>query len=230
MKELVKIEKQNVITSSRIVAEYFNKRHTDVLEAVEAIISKDAELSKQNGNLGSVDFVETSYKVNGKGRKYKEYIMTHDGFMLLAMGFSGIKAHEFKREFIAEFKKMRTALQERNIARLENPAMCTAVEEHRTELGKETKFFHYSTEQNLIYLIVLGCTAKKYKELELQEGQEIRDCLSPLQIEAVEKIQKMNTTLIELGLEYKDRKKQLNAFFEKKYSDRMRIEFSQING
>ena len=56
-------------------------------------------------------FILSSYV--HKGNTYKQYIMTRDGFTLLAMGFTGAKALEFKLKFIDAFNSMETMLVER---------------------------------------------------------------------------------------------------------------------
>ena len=222
MKELVKVQNQNVVTSSRTIAEEFDKDHDKVMRDINVLISHSPKLAGEF-------FAESKYR--SRGKDYNEYVMNQDGFMLLVMGFNGKKAVVFKLEFIEAFKSMRLKLQSRNTARLENPAMTRALQDHRKEIGKDTKPFHYSNENNLVYLVVLGATAKKYREaLDIDKDDSLRDSLTPLQIDAVEKIQKMNTTLIDLGFEYKDRKKQLNDFFNKRLSEPIRIEFSEING
>lgn len=53
---------------------------------------------------------------------------------------------------------------ERQAARLEFPDMTQAILDRRTELGKQTTFFHYSNECDLINKIVTGYTAKKLRD------------------------------------------------------------------
>ena len=55
-------------------------------------------------------FIESSYKA-GTGKSYKEYLLTRDGFTLLAMGFTGSKAIEWKLKYIDAFNKMEQALK-----------------------------------------------------------------------------------------------------------------------
>jgi Rha family phage regulatory protein len=76
-----------VYASSRDVAEFFGKSHKHVLDAVRDIL--------QAAEISASWFVETFHEVSREGRgkvKYPCYEMTRDGFMLLAMGFTGQKA------------------------------------------------------------------------------------------------------------------------------------------
>lgn len=90
MKELVFVNNNNeVVTDSLMVAEQFNKRHDDVLKAVDSLIDtlKGAGIS-----LGS--FAESEYE-NDRGRKYRKFIMNREGFSNLVMSFKGKEATIF---------------------------------------------------------------------------------------------------------------------------------------
>ena len=50
-------------------------------------------------------FTESTY-TNLRGREYREVLMNRDGFTLLAMGFTGKKALEFKLAYIDQFNRM----------------------------------------------------------------------------------------------------------------------------
>lgn len=75
--ELVTVENQQVVTSSRNVADHFEKRHADVIEAIENL---KANLTENSVNKF---FIKTTYEIRGK--EYPEYIMNRDGFALLVM-------------------------------------------------------------------------------------------------------------------------------------------------
>jgi Rha family phage regulatory protein len=85
------------VTTSRNVAETFGKEHKHILEAVD-------NLTAENSTVKNM-FAEDSYK-NTRGREYRQVLMTKDGFTLLAMGFTGKKAIDFKLKYIEQFNKM----------------------------------------------------------------------------------------------------------------------------
>ena len=62
-------------------------------------------------------FVKSSYVHPQNKRTFKVYLLTHDGFSLLAMGFTGKKALEFKLKFIEAFNRMEQALATPQIER-----------------------------------------------------------------------------------------------------------------
>lgn len=57
-------------------------------------------------------FVESSYL--NRGKKYLEYLVTRDGFSLLAMGFTGTKALKWKIKYIEAFNKMEEMLRKQS--------------------------------------------------------------------------------------------------------------------
>lgn len=91
--EVIKIqahEKLGNIVSSRVVAEQLNKRHSDVLNKIKAVLNER-------------EFSFVDYK-DAKGEKRTEALLTKDGFILLCMNYQGY--NEFKRAYINEFNRM----------------------------------------------------------------------------------------------------------------------------
>lgn len=103
MNELVEIRENQVVVTSRQVAERFGKNHRDVLESIASITKAE--------NSALVFFHRSTYRVPGNFKKYPEYIMNKDGFSLLAMGFTGRKALQWKLKYIEAFNKMEEALK-----------------------------------------------------------------------------------------------------------------------
>lgn len=101
MNELINIQNQEgqLVVSSREIGEHFEKEHSKVLRAIENI--KENEPSQNWTRY----FIPSEYK-DLKGEMRKEYLMTRDGFTLLAMGFTGSKALEWKLKYIEAFNKM----------------------------------------------------------------------------------------------------------------------------
>ena len=96
------------VTSSRSVAEYFSKKHSDAVRAIDSIIAKKPEL------LASRNFAQWSEEVeigSGAKRTVTGYWMDQKGFSILAMGFTGAQALEFKCAFYDEFERMKHELE-----------------------------------------------------------------------------------------------------------------------
>ena len=93
------------VTSSLAVADFFSKRHDDVLKKIR-ILDCSPEFCARN-------FAETSILVrqpNGGTRKLPCYQITRDGFAFLAMGFTGKRAAQFKEAYINAFNQMEKLL------------------------------------------------------------------------------------------------------------------------
>jgi len=94
------------VTTSLNVAEVFGKRHDDVLKAINRVkidaASIDAEGAARN-------FADCSY-LDTQNRPRAMYQITRDGFTLLAMGFTGKPAMQFKLAYIAAFNAMEAEL------------------------------------------------------------------------------------------------------------------------
>lgn len=104
------------VTTSRVVAEQFGKQHKNVLRDIEELINQlKSELVTEDFNhpkIGEVtrtfaeeNFITTTY-MDAKGEARPMYLLTRDGFTLLAMGFTGARAVQFKVAYINAFNRM----------------------------------------------------------------------------------------------------------------------------
>lgn len=108
LENLVSLENREgkVVVSSRKVAKHFEKKHKNVIRDIETLINSDS--SKLSPLI-----IKSEYESeNSNGRKYKEYLLTKDGFTLVAMGFTGKTALEWKLKYIEAFNKMEKSLSE----------------------------------------------------------------------------------------------------------------------
>ena len=111
MKDLVfRGQNDQVITTSLLVAETFEKEHRNVLKSIRKLMSATNVAVAQM-------FDETTY-VNEQGKEQPMFFMNRDGFTLLAMGFSGEKALKFKVDYINAFNKMETELKSQQTKQL----------------------------------------------------------------------------------------------------------------
>ncbi|MGL4926545.1 MAG: Rha family transcriptional regulator [Plesiomonas shigelloides] len=92
------------VTSSLAVADYFSKRHADVIRKIESL-ECSSEFSQRN-------FAFAEY-TDEQGKKRPAYQITRDGFAFLAMGFTGKRAAQFKEAYITAFSVMESNLQAR---------------------------------------------------------------------------------------------------------------------
>ena len=106
MGNLVEVKNNQVVTTSRQVAQNFKKQHKDVLEVIRGILAAE--------NSATKFYHQTTF--TNRGKKYPEYYMNRDGFSLLVMGFTGQKALQWKIKYIQAFNKMEEDLKQKTTA------------------------------------------------------------------------------------------------------------------
>ncbi|NEX87000.1 phage regulatory protein [Enterococcus durans] len=105
MQELVILKNKEAVTTSLQVAESFDKKHRHVLSAIDELKEGVAE------NWADL-FWEDTYVHPQNKQSYRIIYMNRDGFSLLAMGFTGKKALNFKLQYIEAFNKMEKELKD----------------------------------------------------------------------------------------------------------------------
>lgn len=126
--ELVTMKEKQAVTSSLQVAESFDKNHKDVLEAYD-------NLMKQGVAENSADlFWEDKYQHPQNKQYYRVIYMNRDGFSLLAMGFTGKKATQFKLKYIDAFNEMEQVIRRSTV-----PATIEDMMIYQLEEMKEVK-------------------------------------------------------------------------------------------
>lgn len=102
MNNLVIMKNQQAVTSSLQVAEVFEKEHKNVLRDISTL-----DLDRLNFEQMFLEGTEP----DSYGRNRKVIYMNRDGFTLLAMGFTGKKALEFKLKYIEAFNQMEAQIK-----------------------------------------------------------------------------------------------------------------------
>lgn len=103
--EWVIIKNNKAVTTSLKISEVFRKRHDNVMHSIEGLL-KNKDTHKM--------FAKSTYIHNQNKQEYPLYYMNRDGFTLLAMGFTGKEAVEFKIKLIEEFNRMEEYIKETN--------------------------------------------------------------------------------------------------------------------
>src|SRR5690625_1135946 len=122
-----------VFASSRAVAEFFGKRHDNVLRDIDDLISHASELRD-----GAFHQVESPHPTVS-GRTIRSYEMTRDGFTLLAMGFTGAKALQWKLRYIEAFNMMEAEIRKGATAAIDvrDPSQLATIAIQLIEVNKE---------------------------------------------------------------------------------------------
>lgn len=110
------------VVSSREIAGHFDKAHYNVLRDIENLLSEGVIK-----NEDTPMFYKTEYTHPQNKQTYPMYLMNRDGFTLLAMGFTGKKATEWKIKYIQAFNAMEKQLSEQQ-SELTNRRLNEAIE------------------------------------------------------------------------------------------------------
>lgn len=117
-------------TTSLAIADFFGKRHDNVLHSI-----KHLEISEE---FGLLNFQETHYIHPQNHQKYKMYNITKDGFVFLVMGFTGSEAARFKEAYIKRFNEMEATLKKGVINQVDNRAYIEVLEKYVALLEEKT--------------------------------------------------------------------------------------------
>lgn len=96
--ELVTLIGGKTVTSSRMAAKHFKKRHDNILR-----LYQDRIVGRHSARFTELNF-EVSEYVDATGRVLREILMTKDGFVAIATKLRG--AEEWQERFIAAFNQM----------------------------------------------------------------------------------------------------------------------------
>lgn len=160
------------VVSSRQIAESFEKRHDHVMRDIEDIMRG----LPKNGDTPM--FYKTEYVHKQNGQTYPMYLMNRDGFTLLAMGFNGKAALEWKLKYIAAFNKMEKKLTEQpKLTR--SQLLATALIAAHEELEEKDKQIAELTPKGIFadavsassQSILVGEMAKLLSQNGIQMGQ-----------------------------------------------------------
>lgn len=91
---------------SRDLAAHFGKQHKNVLRDIDKAMD-------ELGDFGRLNFEPSSY-LNEQGKSQRCFHLTRDGFTIIAMGFTGSDAMDWKVKYMTAFNAMEAEI--RNIA------------------------------------------------------------------------------------------------------------------
>lgn len=190
-------------TTSMTVADVFGKQHAHILRAIYALPSDTTEARAFNrSNFGAIDFLD------GRGRTQKGIAMTRDGFTLLAMGFTGSKAHAWKLKYLAAFNAMEAQLVKQH-SNLEWAAARVNIKQvRRSFTDVVARFVEYAKGQGSesAERYFANLTKMEYKALGLLEMQKtaignFRDTLDLMDIAYLHVAEMTAQAAIEEGIE-----------------------------
>lgn len=208
--------------SSLEIAELTGKDHAKVLIDIRKMLDELGILTS--------DF-STVRKVRGK--EYDVFNLPKRETIILVSGYSvAMRAaivdrwQELESQELLESERKNARQQ----AKLEAPLMTKALQDARARLGKESPPHVFSNYYDMIYRIVLGLPAKKYKaEQGIDDKTNLRDVLSLEQIKAIEALQRLNQSMHELDYDFDKRKDKLHQVFMRNHAQSMIEEITRDN-
>lgn len=163
MKDLVIMHDQQAVTTSLKVAEIFEKKHQHVMESIRKLTVENSTVRKM--------FVEDSY-LNSRNQRQPMYYMNRDGFTLLAMGFTGSKAMEFKLKYIEAFNKMEKQIKEETKFRLPTNLNEMSTMFYSVMKDQDKKIEEQSEKVNFL-MNLSGLTSPRNKELTKARNKKV---------------------------------------------------------
>lgn len=163
MKDLVIMHDQQAVTTSLKVAEIFEKEHRVVMKSIRNLTAQNYAVKKM--------FVEDSY-LNSRNQQQPMYYMNRDGFTLLAMGFTGSKAMEFKLKYIDAFNKMEKQIKEKTQFRLPTNLNEMSTMFYSVMKDQDKKIEEQSEKVNFL-MNLSGLTSPRNKELTKARNKKV---------------------------------------------------------
>lgn len=183
MKGLVRIENGKALINSRDVARFFEKSHRDVLRAIDNIMDKDE----------STKDMFTKHIREYNGRDFRYFLMNRDGFLLLALGFTGKSTIAKRKEILNMFDSVDT-LSERDEKPMESKSVCIkdkqvasdrdkVVELHRIIDSQIDEIVKYKKASAMFYDVYMGLCSlansldenKSREDWENDTGIKVKD-------------------------------------------------------
>ncbi|MDL1971255.1 MAG: KilA-N domain-containing protein [Candidatus Desulfofervidaceae bacterium] len=192
------------------MAKPFGKKVNDFLrlestkEYIEVIIN-EGKIKGENSRLLTY---ESLVRIK-KGRNGGTYLHNE-----LAFEFAGWLSPIFRRNLHKWAQERIEQERDWKKKRLEAKTGYLPMTEAIMKVHSDPKFYHYSNEADMINHIVLGCTAKQYKERNNVDS--VRECVSAAELAHIERLQQTNTGLIECGMPYEERKELLTKLYNKR--------------
>lgn len=160
-----------------------------------------------------VEFKSTLDLVQPRRGKFGGTYLHKDLSLIFGRWISPRFAVQLDQWFIEKLKEEQSRKRSRLEARTGFLPMTDAI----LRLHDPAKFYHFSNEADLLNRIILGMSAKKFKAQ--QNVLSVRDGLTAAQLKEFTRLQTTNAGLIDIGMDYDERKGHLKRLHE----DEMRL-------
>lgn len=167
MNQVVSVELEHnpqygVVVSSRKVAEGLGKKHYHVMRDLDQILENSNLSSLENPDLDflknsdiKANIIPATYTVANQKRKYREYLLTKDGFTLYMFNIQGY--NDFKWAYIQKFNEMEAAL-----AKVSKPVQQQLPMETPTPARKTRNGVPVMTTKDVAQMLQCPCNDVQY--------------------------------------------------------------------
>ena len=208
MNDIVKVLNGVAFSESQKVADRFEKDHKNVLATIDRIIS---DLTAVQAAVKDY-FIKGSF-TNTRNREYRNYLMTREGFALVAMTLEGPESMIFKIQFIDAFKMQEAYIKKQNHARAVGKEIRKSLTDGVKESGENERMhgYGYSNYTKFAYKTI----GIKYKKPG-KGDPAVRDTLAAEDLDRLKTVESMIKALLDIGNEYEQVKKTITEIFEPK--------------
>ena len=196
MTDLVMLQREQAVCSSRDVAVNFRKKHKHVMDTIRNLMAENSAVKSM--------FRRSKY-VSERGREEGHYLNNRDGFTLLVMGFTGKEALEWKLKYISAFNGMEKFITEKHSAQWkETRSIGKAQRLALTDVIK--RLSEYATEQGCQHATMLYSNYSKLAKKTVGiDDRELATAKELMRLAMVEDIICQVVTLgIAMELHYKE--------------------------
>ena len=179
------------------MARQFNKRPDDFWKDKQSGLYLDALITLTGGNKKKEDFVHTTRGKYGGTYFHKDLALQ---FARWLKPIFGVKLDRWvldrlKKE--AEWKR----------SRLEAKTGYLPLTDAIMKAHEDVRFYHFSNEADLLNKIVFGMSAKKFKAE--YDVDDVRDAATAAQLSELDRLQRIDSSMIDMEMSYVDRKEML---------------------
>jgi Rha family phage regulatory protein len=207
---LVHLEMGRPVTDSLAIADEFGRRHDNVLQSLDALIS--------DGTISRLDSKERDY-TDKRGKKQRMIELTERGALIAMPFIGGRNARAGQVRLVNAFLTLRDKLAEnigdwtelRKKVSVGYQMMCSTLQEVRAEQDKTTSPFHYANEARLINWVLFG----RFEAVK-------RDSLAQTDLAMMDSVEAQNAIWIARGRCYDQRKAALPAYLLSLRTKRLR--------
>ena len=229
IKELVCLGKDKVVLTDQVADYYEIPKPT-----LESVIENHKEELEEDGlkTIRKGDLREFKGNTLKRCNLYEEYkysrqltLFTRRAVLRVGMLLRDSEIAKTVRNYLLNIEEISTTEQiewavQRAIGKEKRKTFTDALKESGE--NERMKGFAYSTYTNMIYKLVLGMSAKKYKKMNDIDGN-LRDKLNGRQLNLIKTLEDIAKAQLDLGFEYEEVKEMININYER-YINKLELE------